>query len=238
MKHQTYGKFSRNLFTLIELLVVIAIIAILAAMLLPALNKARDRGKAISCVNNMKQIGSAVLQYVNDNTDYTPQIFVDNWDRGDGVKPSKSYWYGNRDYPEARNGLTRYIPVTVSRRCPAEPQMYDGTDTWTTPAGCNFTTYGQYALNACLFYLYATYPKITKFKHHSETFFAIDHYGNGWCDLGFSKADLSYLSQERHAHWFRHGGTCNVLFLDGHVGSGFTPASIPKASASYFHRGY
>lgn len=62
----------RRAFTLIELLVVIAIIAILAALLLPALQRARQKAQAVSCLNNLKEWGLATQLYVADHEDYLP----------------------------------------------------------------------------------------------------------------------------------------------------------------------
>ena len=71
---------SRAAFTLIELLVVIAIIAILAAMLLPALSRAKESGRRIACLNNLRQLGLAAQMYAGDSQGtYPPRSLVNRW---------------------------------------------------------------------------------------------------------------------------------------------------------------
>ena len=128
MKHVT------SLFTLIELLVVIAIIAILAAMLLPALNKARDKAQNISCTNIQKQIGTYGQMYTSDNTEFVCPARI--YDKSSGSIKSDSNWVKRlRDY-NISLFTRRLVPsgtAMASPLCPASTREHGKTGTVSSP---------------------------------------------------------------------------------------------------------
>ena len=97
------GSRLRNSFTLIELLVVIAIIAILAAMLLPALQQARDSAAGVRCVNNLRQIAQAAIQYAHDYS-YVPPYKMGGHDWNDAGPDGLLYPYLRNNVTIGRRG--------------------------------------------------------------------------------------------------------------------------------------
>lgn len=202
-------------FTLIELLVVIAIIAVLAAILLPALSSARERGRAASCISNERQLSQIYRFYADDNEDYLPSM--DNLGGGGVVSPKE--WLNGmiRDYLNHEKASENPADLLF---CPSE----DSRTGITTNFGLNYLIASVGVCQGI---------KVASHQNPSRTAMLVENSGHlcYYCNVTNPAGKFDAVSYgNNRAVFFRHNRRASVAFLDGHV-TMLMPPEVPCREA-------
>ncbi len=228
MKHHRRMTASFRNFTLIELLVVIAIIAILAAMLLPALNAARDKGKASQCVNNLKNMGMQGIVYADANNEFLIGVNL----------PGTGWWSATRAFRTLLGGQIWDSSTTHTCRDWASTNLI-------CPKAMRALTpslWGVAGDRPSIYYSYGMTPedsaqlaaawkqlssplsvysyKLSRIRNASQRMMFADSQGvvvqNSGSTLINSVRRMND-SAESNAVIFRHSNKANIVMMDGHV---------------------
>ncbi|OGV56810.1 MAG: hypothetical protein A2017_21565 [Lentisphaerae bacterium GWF2_44_16] len=199
--------FRNFLFTLVELLIVISIITVLCSLLLPALQKTREKAREISCASNMKQIGICLSMYTSDYNGFVPADYVD--ENSNSVYPqSLLNEYVNKNAiwrcPDDRGALLRFIRLYTGA-----PKLY---------ISITYNAHSMYANSTSKYYIRHRMGDGHESKIIAFTDFIAQRVSSG---IYAPQIQTDLLSPDYvpslFLQFWRHNRRPNVLFFDGHT---------------------